>query len=43
MIDKPSEEPAYLLLTRDRGGGVNGLRCDDLVHMVRTDAVEPWV
>lgn len=42
LIDKPGDEPAYLLLTRDQRGHVNGLRCDNLVHMVRTATVEPW-
>jgi CubicO group peptidase (beta-lactamase class C family) len=32
-----SGEPSYMALTRGPDGRVTGLRCDDLVHMVRTD------
>jgi CubicO group peptidase (beta-lactamase class C family) len=32
-----SGEPSYMALTRGPDGRVTGLRCDDLVHMVRKD------
>ncbi len=34
---------SQLVLVRDAAGAVVGLRCDRLVSMVRTEAVEPWV
>jgi CubicO group peptidase (beta-lactamase class C family) len=35
-------EPSRLALLRDATGAVTGLRCDRLVEMVRTEAVEGW-
>lgn len=43
FIDDNALQPGKLALVRDAAGAVVGLRCDRLVEMVRTDAVEPWV
>jgi CubicO group peptidase (beta-lactamase class C family) len=42
IIDDDSLQPGKLALIRDASGAVVGLRCDRLVEMARTDAVEPW-
>ncbi len=42
IIDDDPLEPSKLALVRDAAGAVVGLRCDRLVEMVRTEAVEPW-
>jgi CubicO group peptidase (beta-lactamase class C family) len=38
----PESDPATVLLTRDAAGRIDGLRCDELVHIVRNDALQPW-
>lgn len=42
-LDDDEVEPSLILLEQEAGGAVSGLRCDRLVHMVRTDAVPAWV
>jgi CubicO group peptidase (beta-lactamase class C family) len=42
IIDDDPLAPHKLALVRDAAGAVTGLRCDRLVEMVRTEAVEPW-
>jgi CubicO group peptidase (beta-lactamase class C family) len=42
VIDDQALQPSKLALVRDAAGAVVGLRCDRLVEMVRTEAVEPW-
>ena len=42
VIDDNPLAPSKLALVRDPTGAVVGLRCDRLVEMVRTEAVEPW-
>ncbi|HUZ12115.1 MAG TPA: serine hydrolase domain-containing protein [Caulobacteraceae bacterium] len=42
IIDDHPLQPSPLVLVRDIAGAVVGLRCDRLVEMVRTEAVEPW-
>ncbi len=42
IIDDNPLAPSKLALVRDAAGAVVGLRCDRLVEMVRTEAVEPW-
>jgi CubicO group peptidase (beta-lactamase class C family) len=37
VIQRPDADPAYVALTPDAAGHVDGLRCDELVHMVRRD------
>ena len=41
-IDKPGEAPAYVVLTRNAAGAVDGIRFGELMHMVRNDEVQPW-
>jgi hypothetical protein len=36
-IQTEGSDPAYLALTRDASGRVDGLRCDELTYMVRRD------
>jgi CubicO group peptidase (beta-lactamase class C family) len=38
----PGSDPAPVLLTRDAAGRIDGLRCDELVHMVRNESLQPW-
>ncbi len=42
VIEDDAWEPSRLVLVRDGGGRVTGLRCDRLVEMVRTEQVAPW-
>jgi CubicO group peptidase (beta-lactamase class C family) len=42
LVDDNALAPSKLALVRDAAGAVVGLRCDRLVEMVRTEAVEPW-
>ena len=37
-VQADGREPAYIALTRDASGRVDGLRCDELTYMVRRDA-----
>src|SRR6185295_12449225 len=41
FADDDPLQPSKLALVRDAAGAVTGLRCDRLVTMVRTEAVEP--
>ena len=41
IVDDPLQ-PSKVALIRDASGAVVGLRCDRLVEMARTNAVEPW-
>jgi CubicO group peptidase (beta-lactamase class C family) len=43
LVGERPIEPMYVSLMRDAGGRVDGLRMDRLVHMTRTEQVEPWV
>jgi CubicO group peptidase (beta-lactamase class C family) len=36
-VQTEGRDPAYIALTRDASGRVDGLRCDELYHMVRRD------
>jgi CubicO group peptidase (beta-lactamase class C family) len=38
----PDSDPATVLLTRDATGRIDGLSCDELVHMVRNESLQPW-
>lgn len=42
LAETSDSGPARVLLTRDASGRIDGLRTDDLVHMVRNDALQPW-
>lgn len=37
VLETEGSEPAYIALTRDASGRVDGLRCDELTYMVRRD------
>jgi hypothetical protein len=42
MVDRDGDEPSYVVLTRGAAGTVDGLRCDELIRMERTETVAPW-
>jgi CubicO group peptidase (beta-lactamase class C family) len=43
IVDRDGDQPSYVILTRGSDGAVDGFRCDELVRMVRTETVAPWV
>jgi CubicO group peptidase (beta-lactamase class C family) len=43
VVDRDGDEPSYVVLTRGADGTVDGLRCDELIRMLRTETVAPWV
>ena len=42
MVDDDDLAPSRIALVRDASGMVTGLRCERLVEMAHTEAVEPW-
>ncbi len=43
IVDRDGDEPSYVVLTRPHDGAVDGFRCDELIRMIRTETVAPWV
>jgi CubicO group peptidase (beta-lactamase class C family) len=41
-IDKPGAARQYMVLLRDAGGAVNGLRLQQIYDMFRNPEIEPW-
>ena len=42
QVERDDPLPGRVLLTRGASGAIDGLWCDELVRMVRTEQVAPW-
>ncbi len=41
-VERDDPLPGRVMFTRDASGAIDGLWCDELVHMLRTEQVAPW-